>query len=263
MLVYRCWFHRRHHRTSPPPVGTVRVTHLTPKVSSVRRVFIPPPIPPVVPGPRPGVNPYTPRAKAAVFVRPPSPVRADPQNVHDTVFVRHLSTAYNRLPEATVTPAEALSWARRVIPEHTAALDAIASNPIPLSALSVTEAQVLARVVSRILSETDPDKRKDLESSLRWQLQDIATAPTCASGRVARVLDTLSGLDDAVTLRPTWALRRELLDRASVLSSAQPHLEGEELRRALRDAFLKEYVSTGLCTQAWLDGELSSWGDLS
>jgi hypothetical protein len=136
-------------------------------------------------------------------------------------------------------------------------LNTMERNTEPLSALNMTEADVLHRVWS-VTTQAGEEEKKDRMRLLAERMAEGQDENSCASGRVARAVDALSVFDDRVVLRPQWALRRELLDKAAVIAK-QPK-NNLPLLEKLRQVFRQDYVDPGLVTDTQLDAELNEWG---
>jgi hypothetical protein len=123
----------------------------------------------------------------------------------------------------------------------------------------MTEVDVLRRVWGRIQSEADPETKRNMVDMLRQRLSECGKEISCASGRVARIVDSLTTFDTNVNLRPLWAVRQEMLAKAAVLREQVPPAK---LQDTLRATFRTEYVDKGILTLDLLDAELESWGPL-
>lgn len=191
---------------------------------------------------------------------PPGP-RSDSQNVHDSSVVKSVKTALDRLYPSQLSLETTLRQIRQSLAEDQDALkglDLMERNTHPVSSLKMTEVEVLRKVWGRIQSETTPETKDDMVNMLKLRLNECGKDASCASGRVARVVDSLSTFDDSVNLRPMWALRQEMMAKASVLQQ-QTHADDTSLTEHLRTQFTKDYVDTGLMTANVLDAELESW----
>jgi hypothetical protein len=127
-----------------------------------------------------------------------------------------------------------------------------------VSSLNLTESEVLAKVWNATHVVGDPNETGLRREMLVKRLAEGWEEGSCTSGRVARVVDSLSTFDQRVNLRPAWAIRQELLGRASVLAQ-QEH--DRPLKEVLQETFTKEYVDTGLVPDYLLKAELEDWGD--
>jgi len=189
--------------------------------------------------------------------------RSDSQNVHDSSVVKTVKLALDRMSPSALSLERTLVDVRRAVADDEDALkglDLMEKNTVPLTAIKMTEVEILRKVWGRIQAEADPTSRENMQDMLKMRLKESGQEASCASGRVARVVDSLSTFDDGVKLRPLWALRREMLGTASVLRGQANPDDGTPLVTRLRDEFTKVYVDTGLMTPDVLEAELSSWG---
>jgi hypothetical protein len=189
--------------------------------------------------------------------------RSDSQNVHDSSVVKSVKSALDRLSPSPMSMETTLVEVRKSLASDEDALkglDLMEKNTHPLTALKMTEVEVLRKIWGRIQTEQDETKRQDMSNMLKQRLQECGKDASCASGRVARVVDSLSTFDDVVNLRPLWAMRQEMLAKASVLRNHVDETSGASLSDVLRKEFTKDYVDTGLMTANVLEAELVSWG---
>lgn len=200
-----------------------------------------------------------------VSTEPPPPPRSDAQNVHDSSVVKSVKRALDHLPPSPLSTENTLIDVRKAMldagdEDALRGLDLVEKNTVPLTALKMTEVEVLRRVWGRIQQEPDPQRRKDMVEMLQRRLHECGEEASCASGRVARVVDALSTFDPTVHLRPLWALRQEMLTKASHLRSNRTSTS-RPLMEHLRETFTQDYVHAGLMTAALLHAELASWGE--
>lgn len=202
------------------------------------------------------------RAQAAPPLGDDGP-RSDSQNVHDSSVVKSVKSALDRLPPSPMSMETTLVEVRKSLASDEDALkglDLMEKNTHFVTALKMTEVEVLRKIWGRIQTEQDETKRQDMSNMLKQRLQECGKDASCASGRVARVVDSLSTFDDVVNLRPLWAMRQEMLAKASVLRNHVDETSGASLSDVLRKEFTKDYVDTGLMTANVLEAELVSWG---
>jgi hypothetical protein len=227
------------------------------------RVFVNPPPRRQVVAP---VVPELPRRTAAdVLENVNQQPRSDSQNVHDSSVVKAVKLALDRMGPSALSLETTLVDVRRALSDDEDALrglDLMERNTVPLTALKMTEVEILRKVWGRIQAEADPASRENMQDMLKIRLKESGQEASCASGRVARVVDSLSTFDNGVKLRPLWALRQEMLGTASVLrgQTNPDDATAIPLIARLRDEFTKVYVDTGLMTPDVLEAELSSWG---
>lgn len=220
-------------------------------------------------GDRVFVNP-PPRALAVQS--PPSPPpdpqlpRSDSQNVHDSSVVRSIKAILSKIPYSPLSTEDTLKQVRTSLGQNEDAikgLDLMERNFHPLSALNMTEVDALRKVWGRIHTEPDPGQKENMKEMLGKRLQECGEETSCASGRVARVVDSLSTFDDHVHLRPLWALRQEMMAKASVMQTQRlPDTDSGSFKDALKRKFHQDYVQTGLMTSNVLESELEQWGDV-
>jgi hypothetical protein len=191
--------------------------------------------------------------------------RSDSQNVHDSTVVRSVKASLEKLPPSPLSMEETLKQVRTALDGDEDALkglDLMERNTQPLSSLKQKETDVLRKVWGFIQGEQDGTKRADMVTMLTLRLRETGQEASCASGRVSRVVDALSTFHESVNLRPTWALRQEMLAKAARLRGERPE-DGSTrpFKDVLRDAFVKDYVETGLASATVVDAELAAWGD--
>ena len=196
-------------------------------------------------------------------------VQSDAQNVHDSTVVRSLRQAIHQLdiPSSTTNASEDIRATLQKeyngnprVQDAIKGLELMERNPIPLSSTDMTEVEVLGRVWKRIRDEGDKETRENMTTMLVERLAESGRVASCASGRMARVVDALSTFDPRVDIKPTWVLRKEMLDRASVLHKGYEETEEKPFVETLRQEFYKDYVSTGLASKHVIDAELAEWG---
>ena len=211
-----------------------------------RRQYVPPPVVRVDPNPNPqDVGP-----------------QSDSQNVHDSSVVKSVKVSLAKMPPSHLGTETTLVQVRDALKnDHDAlrGLDLMEKNTVPLTALKMKEVEVLRKVWGRIQAENDPTRRDDMTQMLKFRLGECGAEASCASGRVARVVDALSTFDENVNLRPLWALRQEMMAKAGQLQS-QRSSPDKPFVEELREHFHRDYVVPGLITETLLDAELASWG---
>lgn len=194
----------------------------------------------------------------------PGVITSDSQNVHDSSIVKSVKVALDKLGPSSISLEKTAVEVRSFLGQDELALkglDLVETNTVPMSALNVTESEVLRRVWGRIRDETDATKKDNMKTMLKLRLSESGKEASCASGRVARIVDSLSTFDDAVSLRPVWALGQEMMAKAAVLRNQRDSDDSRPLREILREAFKRDYVNKGLTTMSVVDAELDTWGD--
>ncbi len=224
----------------------------------------------------------------------------DRQNVHDSTVTRTVAASVNRLRNQSGSSSDtgsSLSEIRNLIKRadvspdkrDTAnqALDSIERNNQLNSATGITETELLQLVWERLHHQDNAENQKALRENLVDELSACVEngGAVCSTGRFTHILGTLNGVDDAVDIRPGWALSKELVEKAGVMyreriaalaeedrvavEAADPteaqQVRNEEVmdtvRKDLRDDFKRSYVDAGIMTQEGLDVELNKWID--
>ena len=229
------------------------------------------------------------------------PIRADAHNSHDSGVTRTVKASVDRLrnivkyPE--ISPEVATKQIRDMITDSTAsedrkrnaitALDTIERNNQYMTVADTTEVDLLGLVWNRVHQPENADNRQALRDNLLDELSECIehNKPTCATGRFNRIIGTLNGVDDIVDIKPTWAISREMIDKAGViyknkveslndreqkaLESIDPSDEQRQIAEEkmggikddIRADFKSNYVDTGIMTDEKLDVEMSKWID--
>lgn len=150
------------------------------------------------------------------------------------------------------------------------------------------ELEALKLVYNRINSRFREKKEKEkLLDNLVSELSECIEYGKliCSQGIVDRIVDTLNFIDEAVKIKPKWALTREMLARAATIrknmlketkSEVKDALQAEKpvarqrmLAREFRDKLKREierdftttYVDGGVMTKDLLKTEMSKWID--
>ena len=272
--------------TAPPP----------PQVVELERADFRRPFPREVPIPARVVHQPT--------VAGPEEIRNDPQNAHDTVLLRGARETIHKLQEntpITISTPEMLHQLRNRLNsigdrsrryKSTSVLDKIETNELPMTNMhEMQEVDILNLIYNRINAPINHSRQNDLMEALIDQLCDgYGTAgPVCATGRATRVLSSLAAIDmksdEIVTLKPKWAIKQELLNKAPKIRETMlatrgndftnmfnkaEHTPDEEkqvedftnlFKETLRKEYKKDYVDTNLLSQDDLDTELKEWID--
>lgn len=169
---------------------------------------------------------------------PPTRVRNDSQNVHDSGLQKTFLSGYQNLQK--MNAFNKLQIPQREIDEHlknylktctsidpeTKKTAMRAVEHIKKTNQSITnlkgssEMEVLTNVYNRIYAEDNKKNRENLKEMLIRQLADAMPrnsdgkeAPVCAQGRVARMFSIFDAVDpqfEKMQLKPKWVLKEEL-----------------------------------------------------
>lgn len=198
------------------------------------------------------------------------PVYNDPQNVHDPAVVDHVRGIYGRIQEHNVRYGEGLprddqilEHISHVIEEHgfddggrrdrarQAYQNMLFGNTI--DALRSTDTKVMIDVYKRIISPENAGSRADMQRAFMDSLSDVVENDAqghphlvCVSGRCARMLNSLTMLDnDGTIARPvqtTDMVRNEALGKASTILQEALREAAEPVRQGYTDSTGTEEV---------------------
>ena len=219
----------------------------------------------------------------------------DMQNTHDPQVLSTIRASLNRIKESPQHRDANTSFRELKIyigglPDSAKKQAAIKSivdmeaNKNILSTTAMTEGDVLALVWNRI---HDPSKfSQEVTENLRETMFEELSSmqehgqSVCAVGRTDRIVDTLNGVDEDVSIKPTYAVNEEMMNKSAKirddLVAAQPeserdHLEAgtsprqEEFDQELKDVIIKtlkeDYVDTKILSQSKFNTEIKKWID--
>jgi hypothetical protein len=110
------------------------------------------------------------------------------------------------------------------------------------STFNVTEKEALSLVWNKLNNETDDTKKSNLVEILAKQLDSGVENGhvVCSSGKIARIIGTLDGVDENVTTsKPTWVVKDEIATLAGKIMN-ENHNNPKEI---FRDEVYKIYVN--------------------
>ena len=163
------------------------------------------------------------------------------------------------------------------------ALDSIEKNYMPLSFTELKETDALALVWNRIHSDKHSDLIQTLKENLADELAECIEhdKPVCATGRFTRILDTLNVIDDAVNVKPTYAINEEMMtkagkirdDKFNQLTEDQKKIVNDiaptefqkkwfnELKEEIKKQLADDYVKSNILTENTFETEIKQWID--
>ena len=220
----------------------------------------------------------------------------DPQNTHNSQVLSTIRLSIDKLKQGTRIvkgPEETLTEIRAYIhllkesdkkQDAIRSLNEIVKNREKLSSTDMTEMEALNLVWNRI---HDRDKFEEsvannLKENLFDELASIQEHGTsvCATGRFTHIVDTLSGVDNDVSIKPTYAINEEMMNTAARVRTEMMALEPETERNLLErgtstkqtefDQLLKntivnklkeDYVTTKILSEVAFSTEVDKWID--
>ena len=216
----------------------------------------------------------------------------DPQNTHDSQVIGTIRHSVNKLKQSTQLDkgvAESVREIRDFInrkPKNSKtqdaikSLDKILSTTHTLSHSDTTEPEALNLVWNRINSDIHKDNRDELKNNLVTQLSEmqIHGHNVCSTGRFDRIIDTLNMIDPEVSIKPTYAINAEMMQKSAqirdqMLEASNNKFELErgtasnqdqfdhKLKTTIINQLTKDYVDTRIMTPAKFKIELDKWID--
>ncbi len=236
-----------------------------------------------------------------VPIPPPPPIPPprgqrdnDPQNTHNSQVLSTVINSINTLKKSTKMTKSLPTSIKEVrsflnnLPENDKRDDALKSlnrierNTSPFTFSVMKEVDVLNLVWNRIHSDVHADNLKAVKESLFNQLADMQEhgVTVCATGRFTRLVDTLNVIDNEVTIKPSYVIHQEMMNKSSKIRDTMLNTYSERDRKELEkgtsckqeqfDQNLKEqivetlkedYVKTKILSQEKFDHQINQWID--
>lgn len=163
-------------------------------------------------------------------------VYSDSQNVHDRSVSDINKRRYKRLRKLvtggdrnttphTASSEDVVAWVRErantnKLQAAVRAVERITWDNSPVMSIDANESDVLRLAFTRIQSETDPERRDNLEKIFMQQLSDCEEGNNmvCSTGRVSRILDVFTAMDADPVLseapKTVGIVRKEVFEKA-------------------------------------------------
>lgn len=182
----------------------------------------------------------------------------DPQNTHNPGVIGTLKKSFdliNKETPDTINQLYEIEQYLNTLPKTDKLLDAqkalkhIKTNNIRVDAIDSHEVDTLNTVWSRIkqLSNKDTDLRENLVTELSEMVEHGEVV--CPTGRTSRLINSLNGIDPLVDIKPTYAIKEEMLSKAAVIrNSLGEQIDDYTLKEQIRETLKKEYVDTKILT---------------
>tara|TARA_A100001015_G_scaffold314420_1_gene423828 strand:- start:3040 stop:4359 length:1320 start_codon:yes stop_codon:yes gene_type:complete len=220
----------------------------------------------------------------------------DKQNVHDNGVQRTIHKTCNNLKNNTdlhISPEKTKNQIKNLILQEKdeeklnkllrvfETIDNASTNPI--YNIGLNENETLHLIWNRIQSNTDIEKRHLMEENLKNNLLDCIEDDqiVCPTGRANRVIDSLNKIDECVDIKPSWALKKEMLDKTArireemiknsseedkkKLESFDDTEENQEFEKEFNNKLKKKIIDTfsidynGLMTKEEIMSEVQEW----
>ena len=227
----------------------------------------------------------------------PRVILSDGQNVHDHATVTSLQKSIDTIKKhtpITISVEKTIQDIRALLSQQPdcdkkknaiKSLDSIERSISSSHITKITECETLQLVWNRI---HQPNTFSDAQCNILYEnlMNELANMVehghvVCSTGKRSRMVDTLIGMDESVSLKPTFAVREEMLNRASVLrdevwnkytpeqqaviiqptpSEIQTQYE-MDARQHITKTLYDEYVDSELLTSGKFHRELDAWLD--
>lgn len=223
-----------------------------------------------------------PRIEAEQLFRAPDPDgvrRNDMHNTHNSQVVSTVANSLRKLAGVTNIQVDIVSTIRQVrdylmsrpdcdkTRDALKSLNAIERNIIPISSINMKEIEALNIVWNRIHSDDLAQNKDDLKESLYNQLADMQEhgSTVCPTGRIERIVDTLSAIDPNVEIKPTYVINEEMMNKAHLVQQSifkefdperRKQLEAgtapdqqafdDRVKAEIRATLQRDYVDTGI-----------------
>ena len=230
----------------------------------------------------------------------PVQIRDDKHNVHDSVLVKTVGKAVDTLKNHTQIKYDTSTSLRDIRnfinttnisqdrkENAIRTLDRIESNNELITAADTKEVDVLHLVWNRIHNDINKDNIQVLKENLINELSESVEHGkiVCTTGRFNRIIDTLNGIDPDISIKPKWALQKEMVEKAGIMfkdfvdklspedknafESLNPTPEQEKknevlinkIKEDIRKDFKETYVKDGIMTEETLNTEVNQWID--
>ena len=198
----------------------------------------------------------------------------DSQNTHDTTVVSTVRNSINNMINTTeITKTNEQVYREITDMLHSRyesykgkdalkSLNRIKNSEIKLSASPINDNEAMVLVWNRICSNKFKEHRENLEEILLDQLASMQEygQTICPMGRLARIVDTMNVIDTSVTIKPKYAIREEMMNKAATIRN-RTKLEGEDLRKEIYVGLKVDYVDSGIMTEGQFEVEVGGWLD--
>ena len=216
----------------------------------------------------------------------------DPQNTHNSQVLSTAINSINNLKKSTKMEKDLSTSLKEIrqflkkMPKNDKRNDALKSlnriekNTSPFTFSDMKEVAVLNLVWNRIHSDIHKDNLDTVKESLYNQLADMQEHgySVCATGRFTRLVDTLNIIDEEVSIKPSYVINQEMMNKSSKIRENMLNTYSENERKELEkgtsnkqeeyDKNLKEkiveelkedYVKTKILTQEKFDNQINKW----
>jgi len=146
-----------------------------------------------------------------VFDKPQIP--NDNQNVHDHIVVRSVAQSLQSISQNIndiESTTEFINFKNNLDDNTKITLNKMLSNVEKISSYNLSEYEIFVKVWNTIINHNN---KNELLNILKLQLID--SYEMCSIGRANRIIQTLEGFDNNISIKPEWAILTEMNNSAS------------------------------------------------
>ena len=218
----------------------------------------------------------------------------DAHNTHNSQVLSTIKNSLNKLKKSTkmnISLSNTLRDIRSYINSHPRSdkrtdalnsLDSIEKSTSPLTFCNMKEIDALNLVWNRIHNNKHNSNRSNLKDTLFNELAEMQEhgKTVCSTGKFTRIVDTLNIVDDEVSIKPTYAINQEMMNKSANIrkellskysesekkeldmgtSNIQEQFESD-LKNKIRADLKKDYVDSKILTEEKFNNELNKWID--
>lgn len=230
----------------------------------------------------------------AIVTRDANPNYNDAHNTHNSQVLSTIKNSLSKIKKSTkqiFNAPQSLRDIRSFIMRRSysdkredalKSLDSIEKSTSPLTFCKMKEVDALNLVWNRIHNDKHNSNQSNLKDTLFNQLAEMQEhgKTVCSTGKFTRIVDTLNVVDDEVTIKPTYAINQEMMDKSAKIrtdilskfsederkklemgtSSNQDSFDSD-LKEKIRGDLKKDYVDSKILSQEKFNNEINKWID--
>jgi hypothetical protein len=226
------------------------------------------------------------------------PRRNDMHNTHNSQVVSTVANSVKKLSQNTkinIPVSETLKQIRNYIytkpnsdrrNDALKSLESIERNILAISSVKMKEVDVLNIVWNSINSDKHSKNRDDIKDILYTQLSEMQEhgKSVCPTGRLERIVDTLNTFDEDVSIKPTYIINQEMMNKAALIrnkmfekikkekgetlvnqyqmgTAPDQNIFDDSLKKEILDKLRNDYVNSNIITENKFDSMTSKWID--
>lgn len=231
---------------------------------------------------------------AVVVTRDETPNYNDAHNTHNSQVLSTIKNSLNKLKNSTKIVSNLPDSLRSIrsyinsLPtsdkkdDALKSLDSIEKSTYSLTFCKMKEVDALNLVWNRIHNDKHQSNQSDLKKTLFNELAEMQEhgKTVCSTGKFTRIVDTLNVVDDEVSIKPTYVINQEMMNKSANIrnemlskysesqrkeldmgtSNIQEEFEST-LKKKIREDLKKDYVDSNILSEQKFNNELNKWID--